>query len=271
LEQIMVNFAQLVVEQRWIKELDINPLFVSEGQIVALDARVVLHPWDTKEEDLPKLAIRPYPTQYVGRWESDDKLKFLLRPIKPEDEPLMVKFHESLSEKTVQLRFFTPMNLRQRVSHERLSQIVFSDYDREMVLVAIHENPRRGDEIAAVCRLAKLHNGCDAEFGIIVSDRFQGQGLGREMTKRLIDIGRKEGLRRIEAYVRRENTRMLLLVKKAGFSVVSEDESVVEVRMELLPLKLPMAADNPQVPRRRLSQAEKDRRVCASRVEKKYE
>eukprot|EP00567_Pseudictyota_dubia_P018750 CAMPEP_0197434046 /NCGR_PEP_ID=MMETSP1175-20131217/1823_1 /TAXON_ID=1003142 /ORGANISM="Triceratium dubium, Strain CCMP147" /LENGTH=934 /DNA_ID=CAMNT_0042962623 /DNA_START=104 /DNA_END=2908 /DNA_ORIENTATION=- len=267
LEQLMVNFGQLVVEHPWIKELDINPLFVSEGEIVALDARVLLHPQETQEQDLPKLAIRPYPTQYVSRWESEDGFEFLIRPIKPEDEPLMVKFHESLSERTVQLRFFTPMNLRQRVSHERLSQIVFSDYDREMVLVAVHEHPRRGDEIAGVGRLTKLHNECDAEFGIIVSDRFQGQGLGREMTRRLIAIGRDEGLRRIEAYVRKENSRMLSLVKKAGFHVAREDDHVVEEYMDLIPGE--KVADNPQAPLRRLSNERQRRRE--SRIDQKYE
>lgn len=269
LEQIMVNFGQLVVEQPWIKELDINPLFVSARQIVALDARVVLHPQVTRKEDLPKLAIRPYPTQYVSQWESEDNFKFLIRPIKPEDEPLMVKFHESLSERTVQLRFFTPMNLRQRVSHERLSQIVFSDYDREMVLVAVHEHPRRGDEIAGVGRLSKMHNECDAEFGIIVSDRFQGQGLGREMTQRLVSIGREEGLRRIEAYVRKENSRMLSLVKKAGFRVVREDEHVVEEQLDLLPVD--KVADNPQAPIRRSSNAARQLRRVSEHVDKKYE
>ena len=109
----------MVIEHPWLRELDINPLFVSEKKIVALDARIVLHKPETKEDELPKLAIRPYPAQYVGKWESDDGVPFIFRPIRPEDEPLMVKFHESLSERTVQLRFFKPMNLQQRVSHER--------------------------------------------------------------------------------------------------------------------------------------------------------
>jgi acetyltransferase len=63
LERLLVRFSQLVVEQRWIKEIDINPLLASPAQIIALDARIVLHDPDMDEEDLPRTAIRPYPTQ----------------------------------------------------------------------------------------------------------------------------------------------------------------------------------------------------------------
>jgi acetyltransferase len=104
MEQLLVSFSQLVVEQPWIKEVDINPLFVSKDTIVALDSRVLLHPLEAT--DLPKLAIRPYPTQDVSEWKSDENVTSLFRPIRPDDEPAMVKFHESLSERTVQLRFF---------------------------------------------------------------------------------------------------------------------------------------------------------------------
>ena len=110
----------------------------------------------TKEE-LPKLAIRPYPNRYVSTWTMKDGTEVLIRPIRPEDEPLMVKFHETLSERSVYLRYFHLMNLPQRVAHERLTRICFIDYDREMALVAERRNPSSGEnEILAVGRLTRI-------------------------------------------------------------------------------------------------------------------
>ncbi len=234
LGNMMVRFSQLVVEQPWIAECDINPLLASESQLIALDGRVVLHPVDTPEEDLPRMAIRPYPHQYEDDFNSEQDNDFYIRPIRPEDEPLMIPFHESLSERTVQLRYFTPMNLRQRTSHERLSRIVFIDYDREMALVAIHQNPKTNKgEVAAVGRLTKLHTGDTAEFAIIVSDRFQGQGLGQEILMRLISIGRDEDLYSITGYILPENTGMLNLAEKLGFTQKTNDEGVIEATLVL--------------------------------------
>jgi len=233
LQKLMVRFSQLVVEQRWIKEIDINPLLASPKQLLSLDARVVLHPSDMTEAELPELAIRPYPIQYIDQWTSQTNDAYLIRPIRPEDEPLMIKFHETLSERTVQLRYFTPMSLRQRTSHERLSKIVFIDYDREMVLVAEHENSRGGDkEIAAVGRLTKSYGFNDAEFGIIVSDKFQGQGLGSEILQRLIDIGRTENISRIVGHILVENKAMLNLAEGIGFKLIQEVD-VVRAEIEL--------------------------------------
>ena len=158
LEKLMVGFSQLVAEQRWIKEIDINPLFASGDDLVALDARVILHDPKTTEEQLPKLAIRPYPTQYVGGWKMKDGKKVTIRPIRPEDEPVMVKFHEGLSERSVYLRYFSPLKLQQRVAHTRLIRICFNDYDREIALVAEHKDGDGQSEIVAVARLSKLHS-----------------------------------------------------------------------------------------------------------------
>lgn len=228
LEQLMVRFSQLVVEQSWIAEMDINPLLASEEQLLALDGRVVLHAADKKEEDLPQLAIRPYPIQYVDRWKADTGNEYVIRPIRPEDEPLMVRFHETLSERTVQLRYFTPLSLRQRTTHERLSRIVFIDYDREMVLVALGEGIKgSGQEIAAVGRLTKLTNQVEAEFGIVVSDKYQGQGLGKELLQRLIDHGRQEKLSLITGYILPDNQGMINLAEQLGFEMSRNEDDVI--------------------------------------------
>jgi acetyltransferase len=220
LEQLMVRFSQLVVEQKWIKEIDINPLLASPERLLALDARVVLHGLDVAEENLPRLAIRPYPTQYIGRWTMKDGTKVLIRPIRPEDEPLIAKFHEPLSERSVTLRYFFPMKLSQRIEHERLSRISFIDYDREMALVAEKFGADKGEsEIIAAARLIKIVGTDDAEFAILVSDAYQGGGLGTEMLKRLLEIGRQEGVKRIFGSILNDNVNMLRVTERLGFKL----------------------------------------------------
>ncbi|HJZ98999.1 MAG TPA: acetate--CoA ligase family protein, partial [Candidatus Solibacter sp.] len=136
LETLMVRFSALVAEQRWIKEIDINPLLASPDGLVALDARIVVHGPEVTLDQIPKSAIRPYPTRYMSKWTAKDGAEVMIRPIRPEDEPAMVKFHQTLSERTVYLRYFHLMNLEQRTQHDRLTRICFIDYDREMALVA---------------------------------------------------------------------------------------------------------------------------------------
>jgi len=229
LEKLLVRFSQLVVEQPWIKELDINPLLASAEHLLALDARVVLHDPDTREEDLPRTAIRPYPNQYISREELHDGTPVTIRPIRPEDEPLMVKFHETLSEESVYMRYFHMMNLDQRTAHERLTRICYIDYDREMALVAERANPETGErEIMGVSRLSSRGAVPDeAEFSVLVSDRFQRLGIGTLLVSRLLEIGRAEGLRRITAEILFDNRPMQYLSKALGFHLRRDTEEMV--------------------------------------------
>src|SRR5262249_26238796 len=144
LEGLLVRFSRMVAEQRWIKEIDINPLLVSSERMLALDARVVLQGAEVREEDLPKVAIRPYPAQYVRPWRLSDGSEVLIRPIAPEDEPLMIGFHGRLSERSVYFRYFHMLPLDRRIAHDRLTRICFLDYDREIALVAQRRDPGSG-------------------------------------------------------------------------------------------------------------------------------
>ncbi|MGD0261925.1 MAG: bifunctional acetate--CoA ligase family protein/GNAT family N-acetyltransferase [Verrucomicrobiota bacterium] len=234
LEQLMVGFSQLVAEQRWIKEIDINPLFASGDDLVALDARVILHDPKTTEDQLPKLAIRPYPTQYIGAWKMKDGKKVTIRPIRPEDEPVMVSFHEGLSERSVYLRYFSPLKLQQRVAHTRLVRICFNDYDREIALIAEHKDGDGKSQIIGVARLSKLHSTNAGEFAVVVTDAWQRKGLGTELAKRLVQIARHEKLARLVAYTLRENKDMQHMCKKVGFQVrtpVGESECIIEMEL----------------------------------------
>lgn len=220
LEQLLVRFSHLVVEQPWIKEIDINPLVASPEQLVALDARIVLHDPELKVEDLPKPAIRPYPIQYVGSWTMKDGPEVVIRPIRPEDEPLMVKFNQSLSEESVYRRYFHMINLQARIAHERLTRLCFIDYDREIALVAETTNPDTGEvEVLGVSRLSKLHGTDTAEFGMMVSDRVQSKGLGTELLRRLLEVGRDEHLDCIKAEILTENRPMQRVCEKLGFQL----------------------------------------------------
>ncbi len=220
LEQLLVRFSQLVVEQPWVSEIDINPLLVSSERIFALDARVVLYDPKTPENKLPKPAIRPYPVQYVTLWNLKNKAPIVIRPIRPEDEPLMVSFHETLSEESVYHRYFSALKLSQRVAHERLTRICFNDYDREIALVAEFKEMRDGEKkILGVGRLSKLHGVDEAEFAVLVSDHWQGLGLGTELLKRLIQVGREEKLDRLAGHILPENHVMQHICKEVGFKV----------------------------------------------------
>lgn len=235
LEQLLVRFSYLVAEQRWIKEIDINPLLASPRQLLALDARVILHGPETGEEALPKLAIRPYPLQYVQPWALRDGTPVTLRPIRPEDEPLMVAFHQTISEESVYFRWLHMIKLSQRIAHERLIGICFLDYDREMALVADYVNPQtKQHEIIGVGRLIKAHNANEAEFALLIADRFQHQGLGTELLRRLIEFGRDEKFQRLTGDILGENLGMQAVCRALGFHLrYSGEDHLIKAELEL--------------------------------------
>jgi acetyltransferase len=235
LEQLLVDFSQLVVEQPVIQEIDINPLLVSADRLLALDARVVLFDAKVPDERLPRPVIRPYPVQYAGEWQSRDGSKLIIRPIKAEDEPRLARFHETLSEQSVYLRYIQALKLSQRVAHDRLAQLCFIDYDREMALVAERRNPATGDtDVLAVGRLIKLPGTDDGEFALLVSDREQRSGLGTELLRRLVEIGRAEGLKRIVADILPQNSAMQRVSEKLGFTLrYLPDDNLMKASLEL--------------------------------------
>jgi acetyltransferase len=235
LEEFLVRFSHLVVEQPWIKEIDINPVLASPQRIIALDARVALHGPEVPEENLPRPAIRPYPTQYAQPWTMNNGDSVAIRPIRPEDEPLVIQLHQGLSERTVYLRYFQPLKLSQRTSHERLTRICFIDYDGEMVLVV--ERKRKDDtpEIIAIGRLSKLRGGANqAELAVLVDDRSHGQGLGTELYRRLIAVARDEKLKRVVSSILGENREMRAICQKLGFRMEADlEDGTIRAALDL--------------------------------------
>jgi len=225
LAKLLVRFSFLVVEQSCIKEIDINPLLASSDRLIALDARVVLYDPETEQDSIPKLAIRPYPSQYVQNWALRDGTPINIRPIRPEDEPLMVNFHEGLSEHSVYMRYYHTLQLDQRVAHDRLTRICFIDYDREMVLVAVRRQPER--KIIGLARLSKIYGGDEAEFSVLIKDEFQGHGLGTELLTRLLEVAKDEpDIKRVVAFMLPENQGMKYVVVNLGFDLEHGDQMV---------------------------------------------
>jgi acetyltransferase len=227
LEQLLVRFSYLAIEQRWIKEIEINPLLASAEGLCALDARVVLHSKDVL--DPPGAAIRPYPVQYVKPWRFEDGTEVIIRPIRPEDEQLIVRFHGNLSDRSIYQRYFRHFPLDDRVAHDRLLRVCFGDYDREIALVAESTGSKNQQaEILAVGRLSKAHLLNEAELALLIADDYQGRGLGSELARRLIEIARSEKLERMTVDVLGENRQMLEVCEGLGFHLSLTEDDVVQ-------------------------------------------
>lgn len=232
--ELLVRFSHLVADQPWIREIEVNPVHASAEGLMALDARVVVHGRGVDRASLPVLAIRPYPTKYVWPFVLRNGSRTTIRPIRPEDEPLMVDFHARLSEQSVYHRYFHAIRLGQRVAHERLMRVCFIDYDRDMALVAESRDAAGQPQVQGVGRLTKLRGQPVAEFAIVVSDEVQGLGVGSELLRRLVLVGRDEGLERIIADILPDNRSMQVVSEKTGFTCrYAPDEGVIKAELVL--------------------------------------
>lgn len=235
LESLLVRFSRLVVEQKWVKEIDINPLLASPDGLIALDARVVVYAKDFPEDKLPRLAVRPYPIQYVTQAKTKTNEPIEIRPIRPEDEPLLVKFHQTLSERSVRFRYFAAMKLNQRTAHERLLRVCFNDYDRELALVVEYDEPKSGARhIVAVARLSKLPWSNEAEFAVLVTDEWQNKGLGKKLLSMLLQVAKDEKVKTVSADILPDNLEMQRVCEKLGFKLIRNlEEQTVKATISL--------------------------------------
>jgi len=213
LAEILVRLSQLVTDHPEIVELDINPLVLSGGQPLAVDARMVIEP---SAVPAPRhLAISPYPNQYESYWLMRDGTPVLFRPILPEDEPLVFQFLTGCSEQTIYFRYFRHIK---KFSHDLLIRFTQNDYDREIGLIALRQPP--GPELMlGVSRLVMAPDRRSAEFAVIIGDPWQGQGLGPKLVSRAIEIARENGVKHLWGEVLAENQPMLDMVQKMGFSL----------------------------------------------------
>ena len=216
LEEIVVNFSNLIVDFPEIAEIDINPLAISNGRASALDARIIIDRdySAASRSPYPHLVITPYPTKYITPWQLSEGTEVLLRPIRPEDEPAEHEMLSSLSEETLRTRFFSTIK---NISHEWLILFCNIDYDRHMAIVAeVRENGK--EKMIGVARLIMNPDLTSGELAVLVHDRFQGKGLGHKLVEVLIGIGRERGLENIRAEVLTENERMLKVFRRLRFT-----------------------------------------------------
>jgi len=224
LEQTLVKFSYLLVDFPEILEMDANPVQVRADGLQALDARIVIDPKDVRKIALPgsHLIISMYPSKY--EWEyalNGGKDKVKLRPIRPEDEPLWTEMISSLSEATIEYRFFGPVK---EITKAMLVRYCHIDYDREIAIVAIHGTKKKA-KMLGVARLTKETGIAEeGEFAIVVRDEWQGKGLGTQLMQALIEAARDYHVREIYGHVLVGNTGMLRFAESLGFDIQPSDD-----------------------------------------------
>jgi acetyltransferase len=223
LASLLVRFSELVAEQPRIAEIDINPLLASPERVIALDARVVLHPAEVADKDLPRLAIRPYPYQYEVRSTTDDGTPICIRPIRPEDEPAVIAFHKGLSEETVVARYGVNRPLAERIDHARMTRICFADYDRQFALVVVKDCEDGGDrEVIAMSRQVRIHASDDRHLTMVVADAWQRHGIGALLVQAQKAVAKGEGVSHLIAELPPENIGIRELLESEGFTIDEE-------------------------------------------------
>ena len=226
LAEMLMRLSQLVTEFSEIVELIINPLLITRGQPLAGDALIVV-----EENPVPAprhLIIAPYPNQFVSAWMLGDGTPVKIRPMKPEDEPLVEEFLTTCSDETIYFRYFRRIK---KWTHDMLIRFTQNDYDRELGLMAVGAPP--GPEVMmGVSRLVTTADRQDAEFALIVADAWHGQGLGSKLMERLMVAAREMGVKRLKGDILSGNHPMLALMSKLGFTL-KKDEGGETVRVEM--------------------------------------
>ena len=225
----LVRLAQLAADLPEVRELDINPLIADERGVLALDARIAVAQARATGRRRTRLAIRPYPSRWEKTLKLADDWEVAVRPIRPEDEPALVRFLQSIAAEDLRLRFFAPMKEFPHAFLARLTQI---DYARAMAFVAL-------DPEGNILGVVRMHSDSayeQAEYAILVRSDLKGRGLGWAMMQLMIDYARSEGLQRLTGQVLRSNRKMLEMCRALGFSVSvdPEDRDVYDVALPLV-------------------------------------
>jgi acetyltransferase len=226
LEELIVRFSQLLIDFPQLKEVDINPLLIDENDASIIDARIVIDREKIfqKLEPHQHLVISPYPKKYETLWKMRDGRTVLLRPIKPEDEPLWLEMFRNFSEESIRFRFF---QIIKDTPHEVRVRYCNIDYDREIAIVAeLTENGQR--KILGVVRVSLEPDRKSGEIAFIVADPWQGLGLGTKMVDYTIEICKDMGVETIYGIMLPDNHRAINLTRKMGFTLKYMDDGTVK-------------------------------------------
>jgi acetyltransferase len=233
---VLVKLAQLAADLPEVRELDLNPMLADENGVVAVDARVAVAPVETARRgpwEHPRFAIRPYPEEWERHVTLRDGIRVLVRPVRPEDEPLYGPFLAAVTPQDLRLRFFAPVK---EFGHAFVARFTQIDYARAMAFIAIEES---SGEMLGVVRLHADANYDSGEYAVLVRSDLKGRGLGWLLMQMIIEYARAEGLRTVEGQVLNENTAMLAMCRELGFDIAPDpddpDICVVKLAIGKLP------------------------------------
>jgi acetyltransferase len=228
---VLVKLAQMAADIPEIRELDINPLLADETGVLAVDARVAVGRVERKfaGSGPANFAVRPYPSQWQRHLEIKDGWRVFVRPIRPEDEPLIHEFLRHVSSQDLRLRFFAPMK---EFTHPFIARLTQLDYARAMAFVAFDEATH---EMIGVVRIHSDSIYESGEYAILLRSDLKGRGLGWALMQLIIEYARSEGLKAISGDVLQENIVMLEMCKNLGFEVKTDpvEHGVCNVRLTL--------------------------------------
>ena len=226
LEEILVRFSQMIMDFPQIMEVDINPLLINDKEAHILDARIAVDKdlVFRKVEPHQHLVISPYPKKYETLWRLRDGRTVLLRPIKPEDEPLWLEMFQNFSEESIRYRFF---QIIRETPHEVRVRYCNIDYDREIAIVAeLNEGGRR--RILGVSRVSLEPDRRKGEIAFIVADPWQGLGLGTKLVDYTIEVAKDMGVETLYAIMLSDNYRAINLLKNMGFTLQSQEDETIK-------------------------------------------
>lgn len=230
--EVMIRFSYLIADSPNIAELDINPLLVGSRGVVALDARVMTDDAPvTTDARFSHLAIRPYQADLEDCFTLTNNAKVLIRPIRPADEPAWHGMIAACSPESLYARFFRNVG---KTTHSMATRYCYIDYDREIALVAMRQDSQGGEEMIGVGRLVCEPDGRSAEYAILITDEYQGKGLGPALTERCIRAARQVGVERVFGTSSYDNFRMINTFEAQGFQITSTpEEGLIEAELLL--------------------------------------
>jgi acetyltransferase len=228
---VLVKLAQMAADIPEIRELDINPLLADQAGVLAVDARVKVGEVERKfgGSGPANFAVRPYPSQWQRHLEVKDGWRVFVRPIRPEDEPLIHELLRHVTSHDLRLRFFASMK---EFSHEFIARLTQLDYARAMAFVAFDEAT---NDIVGVVRLHSDSIYENGEYAILLRSDLKGRGLGWALMQLIIEYAKSEGLKVVSGDVLAENTVMLAMCRNLGFEVKSDpvEHGICNVKLVL--------------------------------------
>jgi acetyltransferase len=216
---LLVKLAQLAADLPEVREVDLNPVLADQNGLITVDARVAVTPLEPARHGPsghPRFAIRPYPKEWERRVRLREGTEILVRPVRPEDEPLYGPFFAAVTQQDLRLRFFAPVK---EFGHSFIARFTQIDYARAMAFIAIEES---SGKMLGVVRLHADANYDSGEYAILVRSDLKGRGLGYLLMQMIIEYARAEGIKSIEAQVLSENSAMLAMCRELGFAIAPD-------------------------------------------------